>query len=238
MKLALQTVASMLFGVLFFGLALFLPAWTFDYWQAWVFIAVFTVATMIPSLYLAMQHPAVLQRRLKAGPTAETRPVQRIVMSATLLLVVALLVLSAVDHRFGWSSVPVSVVILGDVLVGVGLSVAQYVVFQNGYAAATITVEAGQHLVSTGLYGLVRHPMYLGALIMMLGTPLALGSYWGVVILIPAIFVLAARIADEEKMLAEEFGRIWRLHAAGALPVGARCVVTPVAHHYIMMRGS
>ncbi len=120
MKLALQTVASILFGVLFFGLALFLPAWTFDYWQAWVFIAVFTVATMIPSLYLAMQHPAVLQRRLKAGPTAETRPVQRIVMSATLLLVVALLVLSAVDHRFGWSSVPVSVVILGDVLVGVG----------------------------------------------------------------------------------------------------------------------
>ncbi|GLP79973.1 hypothetical protein [Mycobacterium antarcticum] len=151
MKLISQTLVSMVFGVLFFGIALFLPAWTFDYWQAWVFIAVFTLATIIPTTYLALKHPDALQRRLKAGPTAETRPVQRIVMTATGLAVAGLLVLSALDHRYGWSSVPLSVVILGDVMVGVGLLLSQFVVIQNAYAAATITVEAGQELVTTGL---------------------------------------------------------------------------------------
>ena len=204
MKLVVNAVASMLFGVLFFGLGLFLPAWTFDYWQAWVFIAVFIVATMIPNFYLAVKDPATLQRRLKAGPTAETRPVQRIVMTAVPLSVVAMLVLSAVDHRFGWSSVPLPVVILGDVLVVIGLVVAQLVVIQNRHAAATITVEAGQELVSTGLYGVVRHPMYLGALIMMIGMPLALDSYWGLVVVLPALLALAARISDEEKMMSAE----------------------------------
>lgn len=214
MKLAIHAVASMLFGVLFFGLALFLPAWTFDYWQAWVFIALFMVATMIPSFYLAVSDPATLQRRLKAGPTAETRPVQRIVMMAIPLSVVALLVVSALDHRFGWSSVPVPVVVLGGVLVAAGLLVAQLVVIQNGYAAATITVETGQELVSTGLYGVVRHPMYLGALVMLLGTPLTLDSYWGLVVLVPALFGLAARIVDEEKMLTAQlagYGEYTRL---------------------------
>src|SRR4051812_22461372 len=158
MKLVLRTIITTSSGVLFFGFALFLPAWTLHYWQAWVFIAVFTVATIIPSGYLAANDPAALQRRLKAGPTAETRPVQRIVMTLTVLAVIALLVLSALDHRFGWSSVPVPVVVAGNVLVAAGLVVAQLVVIQNRYAAATITIESGQELVSTGWYGTVRHP--------------------------------------------------------------------------------
>ncbi|MCW2730197.1 MAG: Isoprenylcysteine carboxyl methyltransferase [Mycobacterium sp.] len=204
MKLVLQSIVSFFFSVAFFGLALFLPAGTLHYWQAWVFIGVFMATTMGPSFYLAAKYPAALQRRLKGGPTAETRPVQRIVMTATVLSVVAQLVLSALDHRFGWSSVPGRVVILGDVLVGVGLLVAQLVVVQNNYAAATITVEADQPLVCTGLYGMVRHPMYLGALVMMLGTPLALDSYWGFLALVPAFLALAVRIIDEEKMLTAE----------------------------------
>jgi protein-S-isoprenylcysteine O-methyltransferase Ste14 len=204
MKLVLRTIVATSSGVLFFGLALFLPAWTLHYWQAWVFIAVFTLATIIPSGYLAANDPAALQRRLKAGPTAETRPVQRIVMTLTVLAVIALLVLSALDHRFGWSSVPVPVVVAGNVLVAAGLVVAQLVVIQNRYAAATITIESGQELVSTGWYGTVRHPMYLGALIMMVGTPLALDSYWGLAVLIPATLALAARIFDEEKMMSAE----------------------------------
>jgi protein-S-isoprenylcysteine O-methyltransferase Ste14 len=204
MKLVLQSIVSFFFSVAFFGLALFLPAGTLHYWQAWVFIGVFMATTMGPSFYLAAKYPAALQRRLKGGPTAETRPVQRIVMTATVLSVVAQLVLSALDHRFGWSSVPGRVVILGDVLVGVGLLVAQLVVVQNNYAAATITVEADQPLVCTGLYGMVRHPMYLGALVMMLGTPLALDSYCGFLALVPAFLALAVRIIDEEKMLTAE----------------------------------
>ncbi|CAN5478165.1 isoprenylcysteine carboxylmethyltransferase family protein [soil metagenome] len=204
MRTVAQTVLSTVLGLLFFGTALFLPAWTFDYWQAWVFIAVFMIATLGPSLYLAIKYPAALQRRLHAGPTAETRPVQRIVTIAIFTSVLALLVVSALDHRFGWSSVPLAVVVVGDVLVAAGLVVAQFVVIQNNYAAATITVEAGQPLVSTGLYGVVRHPMYLGALVMMLGTPLALDSFWGLPVLIPGVVTLMVRIGDEENMLTDE----------------------------------
>jgi protein-S-isoprenylcysteine O-methyltransferase Ste14 len=183
---------------------LFWPAGTLNYWQAWVFIAVFIVATLVPSIYLAVKDPAALQRRLKAGPTAETRTVQKLVITGTIVAVVAVLVISALDFRFGWSHVPAPVVVLGDILVAVGLGLAQLVVIQNSYAAATITVDAEQKVVSTGLYGLVRHPMYVGTLIMMIGTPLALGSYWGLVAIIPALPVLVARIDDEEKMLQQD----------------------------------
>ena len=204
MKLAIRTVASMAAGLAFFAVTLFWPAGTFRYWQAWLFVAVFALATLLPSLYLAVADPDALARRMHAGPTAETRPAQRLVMSAIYLLSAALFVVSALDHRFGWSSVPTWLVIAGNVLVAVGLVVAQLVVIQNGYAAATITVEAGQRLVTTGLYGLVRHPMYAGGLVMMLGTPLALDSYWGLAVLVPSVVVLGARIVDEERMLTEQ----------------------------------
>jgi protein-S-isoprenylcysteine O-methyltransferase Ste14 len=204
MKIVLQTLASGVFGVLFFGLLLFVPAGTLNYWQAWVFIAVFMIATLVPSFYLAVNNPAALQRRMKAGPMAESRALQKLIMTGTILMVLAVTVVSALDHRFGWSSVPVTVVVLGDILVGVGLAIAQLVIIQNSYAAATVTVEADQELVSTGLYGMVRHPMYVGVLIMMIGMPLALDSYWGLVALIPGVAILAGRILDEEKMLKQE----------------------------------
>lgn len=204
MKLALQTIASGMFGLMFFGVALFWPAGTFNYWQAWVFIAVFLVATMVPSVYLAVKDPAALRRRMHGGPTAETRPVQKIVISATIVAVLAVVVLSALDHRFGWSNVPTAVVVLGNVLVAVGLILAQLVVIQNSFAGASIRVEAEQQLASTGLYGLVRHPMYFGALVMMFGTPLALGSYWALIPTILSIPLLGVRISDEESMLRTE----------------------------------
>ena len=204
MKTALQSLASVVFGLVFFGLALFWPAGTFHYWQAWVFIFVFIFATMGPSLYLAVKMPDALQRRMKAGPFAETRPLQKIIMVGTIVSVAAVLVVSAFDHRFGWSAVPMAVVVVGNVLVFLGLTMTQFVIIQNNYAGATVTVEADQELVCTGLYGLVRHPMYSGTLVMMLGTPLALGSYWGLAFIAPALLILAARITDEEKMLREE----------------------------------
>jgi protein-S-isoprenylcysteine O-methyltransferase Ste14 len=204
MKIVLQSLASVVFGLVFFGLALFWPAGTFYYWQAWVFIFVFIFATMGPSLYLAVKMPDALQRRMKAGPFAETRPLQKVIIAGTVLSVAAVLVVSAFDHRFGWSTVPTAVVVIGIVLVFLGLTMAQFVVIQNNYAGATVTVEADQELVSTGLYGFVRHPMYVGTLVMMLGTPLALDSYWGLVLIAPALLILALRITDEEKMLREE----------------------------------
>jgi protein-S-isoprenylcysteine O-methyltransferase Ste14 len=204
MKIFFQALASGIFGVPFFGVLLFLPAGTLNYWQAWVFIAVFAIATLAPSVYLAVNDPAALQRRMRAGPTAEQRTVQKVVISATIVAVVAVLVVSALDHRFDWSQVPTPIVVLGNVLVATGLGIAQLVVIQNSFAGATITVEAEQKVVSTGLYGLVRHPMYVGTLIMMIGTPLALDSYWGLLAIIPALPVLAVRIEDEEKMLRQQ----------------------------------
>jgi protein-S-isoprenylcysteine O-methyltransferase Ste14 len=204
MKIAVQTLASAIFGLAFFAALLFWPAGTLNYWQAWVFIIVFMAATLVPSVYLAVNDPAALQRRMKAGPMAESRTLQKLVITGTILAVVAVLIVSALDHRFGWSNVPTPVVIVGNILVAVGLVLAQLVVFQNSYAAATITVEKDQKVVDTGLYGLVRHPMYVGTLIMMVGTPLALDSYWGLLAIALALPILAARIEDEEKMLRQE----------------------------------
>jgi len=197
-------LAYTVFSIVFFGMLIFWPAGTFDYWQAWVFIAVFVVGTMIPTIYLAVAYPDAFRRRTRSGPFAETRTVQKFINVGIMLAVVATGVVSAVDHRFGWSTVPTAVVVVGNVLVVAGLGLAELVVIQNNYAAATITVEEEQPVVSTGLYCLVRHPMYVGALIMMVGMPLALASYWALLTIIPGMLVFAARISDEEKALRQD----------------------------------
>ena len=204
MKVTLQLLGSTVFSIVFFGLLLFWPAGTFDYWEGWVFIAVFIVGTMVPTVYLALAYPEAFQRRLRPGPFAETRMVQKLVYVGIMVSVVAVGVVSALDHRFGWSTVPTPVVVVGNVLVLIGILLAELVVIRNNYAASTITVEAEQPVVSTGLYGLVRHPMYVGALIMMVGTPLALASYWGLLTLIPGVLIFVARITDEEKALRQD----------------------------------
>jgi protein-S-isoprenylcysteine O-methyltransferase Ste14 len=199
----LKMLASALIQFVVLGLTLFLSAGTVDYWQAWVFLVV-ALSTWIPGLYLLQTNPDALERRMRGGPAAETRMVQKLVMGGVWLSLIAMVVVSAVDHRFGWSPVPTAVCLAGDVLVAVGLGVAMLVVVQNSHAAATVRVEAGQQVVSTGLYGLVRHPMYTGNIILMLGIPLALGSYWGLLFVIPVLVVLALRIRDEEKLLGQE----------------------------------
>jgi protein-S-isoprenylcysteine O-methyltransferase Ste14 len=190
-------------GLAAFGLLLFLPAGTFHYWQAWVFLAVFALSTWIPSVYLMRTNPAALQRRMR-GPLAETRKLQRIVIAVIFVCFPAMFVVSALDHRFGWSTVPASMSLVGDALVATGLILDMLVVIQNGYAAVNVVVESGQRLISSGLYGLVRHPMYTGNVILMLGVPLALGSYWGLIFVIPGLIVLILRIRDEEDLLAHE----------------------------------
>ena len=204
----MKTIPKMLvFGLVelvVFGSMLFFPAGTFDYWQAWVFLVVVVLAAWIPTIYLQRKNPVVLERRMRGGPAAETRTAQKVVIAGLYLSLAAMVVVSVLDHRFGWSPVPTAICLVGDVLVAVGLGVVVLVITQNSYAAATVQVEAGQKVVSTGLYGLVRHPMYTGNVIMMVGIPLALGSYWGLVFVVPALIVLASRIRDEEKMLQEE----------------------------------
>lgn len=204
MKTLVQAAISVPIGLVVFGLLVFWPAGTFDYWQGWTFIAVFAVATLIPSVYLAVKNPEALRRRMQAGPGAETRPLQKLVSAVAFGSMAAMIVISALDFRFGWSSVPAAVSVVGDILVAVGLTIAMLVTIQNGYAAANVTVELGQQLSSTGWYGFVRHPMYFGNVIMMIGVPLALGSYWGLLIVIAGLLVLALRINDEELLLTQE----------------------------------
>jgi protein-S-isoprenylcysteine O-methyltransferase Ste14 len=204
MKIGLQVTTTSLIGLALIGLALFWPAGTFDYWQAWVFLGIFVVLSVIYTVYVGVKNPEVLRRRMNAGPTHESRPVQKVVSSGVVLTFFALLVVSGFDHRFGWSNVPTTVALVGNVLAAVGLLITMVVVVQNSYAAANITVEADQTVVSTGLYGLVRHPMYFGGLVMLIGMPFALGSYWAVVIVLVDLVLLAARILDEEKALTEE----------------------------------
>jgi protein-S-isoprenylcysteine O-methyltransferase Ste14 len=204
MKTGVQATASSVFGLIVLSALVFLPAGTLNYWQAWVFIATFMVATIFPSIYIARTNPAALQRRMHGGPRAEARTLQKILITGAWLGLLALLVISAYDHRMGWSSVPAWVCLLGDVLLATGLGIAMLVVIQNGYAAATVTVETGQTVVSGGVYTFVRHPMYVGNMIMMVGVPLALGSYWGLVFVVPGVVALVLRILDEEKLLTHE----------------------------------
>jgi protein-S-isoprenylcysteine O-methyltransferase Ste14 len=200
------TAKTLVFGVIqlvVVGLLLFWPAGTFNYWQAWVLV-VLAISTWISGVFLLRADPATLQGRTRGGPTAETRTVQKVAIGGLWLSLATMLVVSALDHRFGWSAVPTAISLVGDVLVAVGLGLPVLVVSQNSYAAATVQAGAGQKLVSTGLYGLVRHPMYTGNVIMMVGIPLALGSYWGLVFVVPGLIVLAWRIRDEEQLLQEK----------------------------------
>lgn len=187
-----------------FGAMLFVPAGTFDYWQAWVFLAVIAVAAWVPNIHVLRTDPVVRERRMSGGPTAETRIAQKILIAGLYASLATMVVVSVLDHRFGMSSVPASICLVGDVLVAAGLGVVALVIIQNSYAAATVRVQEGQTVVSTGLYGLVRHPMYTGNVVMLIGIPLALGSYLGLVFVVPALIVLALRIRDEEKLLQEQ----------------------------------
>ena len=186
------------------GVLLFAPAGTFDYWQAWMLLAVFALSAVIPSVYLQLRYPSALARRMRSGPVAEGRTVQKLVMAVLYLSLVAMCVVGALDHRFGWSSAPTALCVFGGVLVAVGLGMVVLVVKQNNYASTTVQVEEGQQVVSTGLYGLVRHPMYTANTVMLVGLPLALGSYWALVFAVPGVLVLASRIRDEEGLLVAE----------------------------------
>jgi len=203
-KLIVQTLGTFLLGAFLLGLLLFLPAGTFNYWQAWVFIVVFMTSVSIIGVYLSLKDPALLERRKNIGPAAEQSPVQKIIISIAILADLGLLVFCALDYRYGWSPVPPYVSLIGDVLVALGLCIDLLVFKENSYGASNITVEEGQRVISTGPYALVRHPMYAGVLVMVTGIPLALCSWWGLAFLALAVPGLAWRIMDEEKLLKKD----------------------------------
>ncbi len=185
------------------GLLLFVPAWSIHYWQAWVYLAVFMGTSSVITLYLMRHDPALLERRMKGGPTAERRPVQRFIMLWASIGFIALLVVPALDFRFKWSTVPISVVAFGNVLVVLGFYFIFRVYRENPFSSATIEIAEGQRVISTGPYAIVRHPMYGSALLYLLGTPLALGSFWGLLGLGVMLPFVLWRLFDEERFLAK-----------------------------------
>ena len=201
-QLNIKAFAGILQLFFILGLTIFLPAWTLDYWQAWIVVVVFFACTLAVTVYLMKNDPKLLERRVSAGVGAEQERSQNIIQAFAAVAFIALFVVSALDHRFGWSTVPPYLVALGDILIVIGFYLVFLVFKENSFASGTIEIGAEQCVISTGPYALVRHPMYVGALVMLVGVPLALGSLWGLVAIVPMTIVLVARLLDEEKFLA------------------------------------
>jgi protein-S-isoprenylcysteine O-methyltransferase Ste14 len=185
------------------GLLLFVSAWTIHYWQAWVYLSIFTGASLFTMLYLMKKDPALLKRRMSGGPTAEKETTQKFIMFFTSIGFIALLVVPALDYRFGWSAMPLYGVIVGDILVVIGFYFIFLVYKENTFTSATIEVAEDQKVISSGPYAIVRHPMYASALLYLVGTPLALGSFWGLLALAATMPFLIWRLFDEERFLAK-----------------------------------
>jgi protein-S-isoprenylcysteine O-methyltransferase Ste14 len=200
----LRTLSSLVGLIVVMGATVFAAAGTFDYWRAWLFLACYFTASLIVSAWLIRYDPALLERRMRGGPLAEKEPNQRIIMAITSLGFIAGLVVPGLDRRFGWSDMPGAISILGDVLHLAGWLGILAVFRANTYAAATIRVEAGQQVISTGPYAVVRHPMYATALLMIFGIPVALGSWWGLLVFAALLPALAWRLIDEERVLLRD----------------------------------
>ena len=200
--LTVKTFAGLLFLLLAMAALVFVPAGTFRYWQAWTFLAVYFAWSLALTLYLLKEDPELLQRRMRGGPAAEKEPVQKVIMVITSLGFIGLLVVPALDHRFAWSQMPPVMALAGDILVGIGWLGIFFVFRENSFTSATIELAPDQKVISTGPYALVRHPMYSGALVMLLGIPIALGSWWGVLIIAVILPALIWRLFEEEKFLA------------------------------------
>jgi len=183
-------------GLLFLG-----SAGTFRFWQAWVFMAILFIPMFFVMLYLIRNDPALIERRMR---TKEREPFQKKSQVISTILYLLAFLIPGLDHRFGWSSLPVAVVIVADVFVLLGYLLFILVLRENSYASRVVDVEADQKVISTGPYALVRHPMYFAALMIFSFSPAALGSLWALVAMIPATSLLVPRIIEEERLLSQE----------------------------------
>lgn len=199
--LHVRTIRAGVRGFIVLTALIFLSAGTLRYWQGWSFLVTFTICSTALTVYMALYDEKLLERRLRAGPRAETETSQKIIMVLVMLGFAALLVVPVLDHRFGWSPVPPYVAIIGDGLIALGYLFILFVLRENSYAASTIQIADDQRVISTGPYALVRHPMYAGALLLVIGMPLALDSWYGLLGILVLVPVLAWRLLDEERFL-------------------------------------
>jgi protein-S-isoprenylcysteine O-methyltransferase Ste14 len=203
-RLFLQVVVRSVFGLAFLLGVVFLPAGTWDYWQGWVFLSLFTASTSAFTIYLAVYDRPLLERRMKAGPFHEQERSQKIIVSLIIVAFFLFLILPIVDYRNGLSRVPAWVSFVGNAIMLCAFLAIFWVMKTNSWAASNVRVETGQTVVDTGPYAYVRHPMYAAAIWLFVGIPLALGSWWTIVLVIPVFCVLVWRLLDEERILVRD----------------------------------
>ncbi len=196
------TAGAILFLVM--AALLFGGAGTLAWRQGWLFLLVYFAWAAGVSVWLYRHDPALFARRLSGGPTAEKHPAQRVIMSIASAGFTGLLIVPAFDHRFGWSTAPDWLPLAGNLLFSAGWFAIVLVFRANSFGASTVEVMPGQTVVSTGPYAIVRHPMYAGAMFLLGGMPLALGSWWGLVPLALTLPVLVWRLLDEERLLTRD----------------------------------
>jgi protein-S-isoprenylcysteine O-methyltransferase Ste14 len=202
-KIKIKAMLGLGWLTLILGLAMFIPAGTFDFWQAWVWLIIFSGSAFLNTLFLMKKDMELLKRRLYAGGAAEKEKNQKIIQSFARYIFIAIILLPGYDRRFGCSHVPIYLVIAGDVFVALGFYIVFLVFRENSFTSALIEIAENQTVVSTGPYALVRHPMYSGALLMLLFTPFALGSFWALIPVILMFVVIIFRLLDEEKFLSK-----------------------------------
>src|SRR6516225_6343609 len=190
--------------LLLLGGLTFVSAGTIHFWQGWLFWLSFSTSVTAITAYLLKHDPALVERRMRAGPRAESRPSQKIIQAINLVMFVGIVIVPGLDHRFGWSQVPAVLVVVANLLMLAALGFILFVVRENTFAASTITVERGQRVICTGPYAHVRHPMCAGALPLIFAIPIALGSWWGLLVAAISLPLIIARILDEERALAAE----------------------------------
>jgi protein-S-isoprenylcysteine O-methyltransferase Ste14 len=183
------------------ALLLFLPAWSLRFREAWIYWVLFSASVLLITLYFLKHDPRLVERRLEVGPGAERRRSQVIIQAIASVMLLALFIIPGLDHRLGWSAVPMPVVLAADALVAAGFLIIFFVFRENSYTSGVVAVEEGQRVVATGPYRLVRHPMYAGASLLFLATPFALGSPWALLAAVPLCGVMVVRLLDEERFL-------------------------------------
>ncbi len=198
MKLLLDGILKFIAGFVCIGGLLFLPAWTLNYPGGWLLLALLFVPMLAMGIVLFVKAPALLEKRLNNKEKEKTQ--QGVIALSGLIFPIGFVV-SSFDFRFGWSEVPLWLVVLSSILFLFGYGMYAEVMRENAYLSRTVEVQEHQVVVSTGLYGIVRHPMYLATLFLFLPMPLILGSFWGVLPFGFYIVVIVLRIFNEEAVL-------------------------------------
>jgi protein-S-isoprenylcysteine O-methyltransferase Ste14 len=200
-RLIRLVVLRFVLAIVVLGLVFFLSAGTFKYWHAWVYCGILFIPMSFVLFYLLKNDPALLERRMRTKE--EARPQKLVIKLATFVYAFAFLI-PGFDYRFKWSSVPIALVITSDIVVFLGYLLFFLVLKENSYASRVVEVEKGQKVISSGPYAFIRHPLYLAVVIMFLFSPIALGSFWAMITVIPLPLLLAFRIKDEERLLIKE----------------------------------